>query len=172
MVRRHGILLQRLVFSLYFSLYLTISCQPLSFLSISVFSLYLSSATTISSPTVNGLILVRPTLFLTMIVHVILIDNGIGARYTIPKALIFFIHAIIPLLDCLWQILDCLWNVCVFKEYIFFVLIFLFGCRESAEKMPRNTSPIVILLRAKWNFSSFNQRLLVNSSQQYLPKYL
>ena len=54
---------------------------------------------------------------------------------------------------------------------IFFILIFVIGCRESAEKMPRNTSPAVILLRAKWNFPSFNPRLLVNSSQQYLSKY-
>ena len=47
---------------------------------------------------------------------------------------------------------------------IFFILIFVFGCQESVEKMPRNTSPTVILLRAKWNFPSFNPRLLVNSS--------
>ena len=53
----------------------------------------------------------------------------------------------------------------------FLILIFVFGFRESAEKMPINTSPTVILLREKWNFSSFNPRLLVNSSQQYLPKY-
>ena len=33
-------------------------------------------------------------------------------------------------------------------EY-FFILIFVFGCRESAEKMPRNTSPTVILLKVK-----------------------
>ena len=44
---------------------------------------------------------------------------------------------------------------------IFFILIFVFGCQESAEKMPRNTSPMVILLREKGNFPSFNPRLLV-----------
>ena len=49
----------------------------------------------------------------------------------------------------------------MFAEYFFFILIFVFSCRESAEKMPRNTSLTVILLRAKWNFPSFNPRLLV-----------
>ena len=62
---------------------------------------------------------------------------------------------------------ECLCGCVIF----FFILIFVFGCRENAEKMPRNTSPTVILLRAKWNFPSFNPRLLVNNSQQYLPKY-
>ena len=37
---------------------------------------------------------------------------------------------------------------CVFPEF-FFILIFMFGCRESAEKVSRNTFPTVILLRAK-----------------------
>ena len=37
----------------------------------------------------------------------------------------------------------------MFAEYFFFILIFVFGCRESAEKMAKNTSPTVILLRAK-----------------------
>ena len=43
----------------------------------------------------------------------------------------------------------------------FFILIFVLGCQESAEKMPRNTSLMVILLREKLNFPSFNPRLLV-----------
>ena len=54
------------------------------------------------------------------------------------------------------------------RNIFFFILIFVFGCRESAEKVPKNTFPTVILLRVKWNFSSFNPRLLVNSSHQYL----
>ena len=53
----------------------------------------------------------------------------------------------------------------------FFILIFVFDCRESTEKMPKNTSPTIILLTSKYNFPSFNPRLLVNSSQQYLLKY-
>ena len=34
-------------------------------------------------------------------------------------------------------------------EIFFFILIFMFGCRESAEKMPKNTSLMVALLRTK-----------------------
>ena len=91
-----------------------------------VFSLYLSPANAVSSLVINDIIPVRPTLFLTVIVHVIPIGNGIGARYTILKgpilfSTIFFIHAIVSLLNCLWQILDCLWNVCVFTEFFFYI---------------------------------------------------
>ena len=56
---------------------------------------------------------------------------------------------------------ECL---CVCRIF-FFILIFVFGCLESVEKMPRNTSPTVILLKAKWNLPFFNPRLLINSSQ-------
>ena len=49
----------------------------------------------------------------------------------------------------------------MFAEYFFFILIFVYCCQESAEKMPINTSPMVILLREKRNFPSFNPRLLV-----------
>ena len=31
----------------------------------------------------------------------------------------------------------------------FFILIFMFGCQENDEKMPKNNSPTVIFLRAK-----------------------
>ena len=166
------------------SLSLVISCRSPSFLSISVFSLVGHSLLSLSLTGNDSIFFDRKWPHPSPVNpfphrdcpchsdrqwHQCKVHNTESPNYFFST--IFFIHAIISLLDCLWQILDCLWNVCVFAEFFFFILIFVFGCRESTKKMPRNTSLTVILLRAKWSFSSFNPRLLVSCSQQYLPKY-